>query len=238
MLGGPIGGLIGLALAEFLANDQSEGKVGDQFRTGGRSKSTSHVQPGDFHVSLLVLSAIVIKADGIVDKRELNFVRDRFVQMFGKDKANQSFEIFKSIVNKDIKITPICEQIRRNMAHSSRLQLIYFLFGVAGADGHTDPSEIETIHRIARNLYISDIDFEAIRATFLPKNDLSSSYKILEIDENATETEIKKAYRKMAVKFHPDKLEHLGEDVQKAAKEKFIKVQEAYELICKKKGIR
>lgn len=238
-MGGPIGLLIGFALAELLTTDQSGPKrrAGEAFRTGGRAAKDQHVQPGDFHVSLLVLSAIVIKADGVVDQRELDYVRQRFVQMFGKEKANESFEIFKTIVNKDIKLIPICEQIRRNMAHSSRLQLIHFLFGVAGADGKTDYTEVDVIRKIARNLYISEADFESIKATFQPANNLAAAYKILEISEDATEAEIKKAYRKMVVKYHPDKLQHLGEDVQKAAQEKFIKVQEAYDSICKAKGI-
>ena len=66
--------------------------------------------------------------------------------------------------------------------------------------------------------------------------DVNSDYKILEIEPEATTEEIKKAYRKVAIKFHPDKVASLGEDVQKAAKEKFQKVLEAYENIKKQRG--
>lgn len=238
--GGPIGAIVGAAAAELFTGNMptdASKKAQRTFNNGGRRVRQDHTQPGDFHISLLILSAVVIKSDGVVDQRELDFVRTRFVQLFGKDKANESFRIFKGIIKQDINVKEVTDQIRRNMAHSSRLQLIYFLFGVAGADGNTDNREIDVIHKIARYLYISDPDFESIRATFAPKDNLPAAYRVLEIGEDATNEEVKKAYRKMAVKYHPDKLQHLGEDVRKAAQEKFIKVQEAYDLICKKRGI-
>lgn len=236
-LGGPIGAVLGWLAAEAMtgAAAQMDKSASDTFKRGGRARPRQ-TQEGDFQISLLVLSAVVIKADGVVDSRELDYVRARFVALFGKEKANESFRIFKEVVNQNIDTRAVCEQIRRNMAHSGRLQLIHFLFGVAGSDGHTADSELDAIHKIARYLYISDADFESLRATLQPKTNLSSAYRILELSEDAVETEVKKAYRKMAVKYHPDKLEHLGEDVQKAAKEKFIKVQEAYDTICKAKG--
>lgn len=230
-VGGILGGILGGVAAEILTGgDSTKQKAGKSFRTGGRT-SADNTQPGDFHISLLVLSAIVIKADGVVDKRELDYVRQRFVQMFGVEKANESFILFKHIVKQNIKITEVCEQIRRNMAHSGRLQLVYFLFEVAGADGKTDASEIDVIRKIARYLNVREMDFESIHATFVGTNTLSSAYTILEIEDSATDEEVKKAYRKMAVKYHPDKLQHLGEDVQKAAQDKFVKVQEAYDKI-------
>ena len=66
--------------------------------------------------------------------------------------------------------------------------------------------------------------------------DFKDYYKILGVERKASAEEIKKAYRKVAIKFHPDKVASLGEDVQKAAKEKFQKVLEAYENIKKQRG--
>jgi DnaJ like chaperone protein len=63
-----------------------------------------------------------------------------------------------------------------------------------------------------------------------------SAYKILEIDKSATNDEIKRAYRNMVKKYHPDKLVHLGKEHQKGAEEKFRKVQEAYEQLQKERG--
>ena len=68
-------------------------------------------------------------------------------------------------------------------------------------------------------------------------HNLDDDYKILEVSSDATNEEVKKAYRKAAIKHHPDKVSHLGEEVRKAAEEKFSKVNEAYERIKKSRGM-
>ena len=67
---------------------------------------------------------------------------------------------------------------------------------------------------------------------------VDSDYKILGINSNATDDELKKAYRKMAIKFHPDKVATMGEEYVKGAKEKFQQIQEAYEAIKKERGLK
>ena len=67
---------------------------------------------------------------------------------------------------------------------------------------------------------------------------LESAYQILGINSSSDEAEIKKAYRKLAIKYHPDKVSQLGEDFQKGAKEKFQKVQDSYEKIKEARGIK
>ena len=82
---------------------------------------------------------------------------------------------------------------------------------------------------------INPYDFESIKSMFLAKGGVSSEqhYTVLGITKQATDTEVKKAYRKMAVKYHPDKLQGVSEDIKKLAEEKFLKVKEAYEQIMK-----
>lgn len=121
------------------------------------------------------------------------------------------------------------------MSHSTRLQLIHFLFGIAQADGQVLSLEEEEIRRIAGYLYVNEFDYGSIKAMFYNESD--SDYKILEVSKNATNEEVKKAYRKMAKKYHPDKLQGLGEEHLKGAKEKFQKIQLAYEKIKKERGI-
>ena len=94
---------------------------------------------------------------------------------------------------------------------------------------------IEKLLEFTRYLNISRIDFESIKAMFFKSSD--SDYKILEIDKNCTNDELKKAYRELAKKHHPDKVQNLGEVYVKAAKEKFSKIQAAYENIKKQRGI-
>jgi len=226
--GGPIGAIIGLALGSMFDASSKEGSV--------RSQNKSATRSGDFEVSLLILASIVIKADGKQDQRELDFVRAQFVRMYGKARANKAFNLFREISKQaNISTRQVCLQIRQMMDHASRLQLIHFLFGIAKSDHHVADPEVEAIALIASYLGINPKDFESIKAMFYNTSD--SAYKILELDPNATRSEIKKAYRKMAKKHHPDKVSHLGKEHQKGAEEKFRKVQEAYEQLQKEKRI-
>jgi DnaJ like chaperone protein len=121
------------------------------------------------------------------------------------------------------------------MDHPSRLQLVHFLFGIANADGQIHESEHKLIAHIAQQMGISEKDYQSIEAMFIANTD--AAYKILEVEATATDDELKKAYRKMAVKYHPDKVHYLGEDIQKAAHEKFQKVNEAWDTVKKQRGI-
>ena len=143
--------------------------------------------------------------------------------------------MLRNLLKQNIPIADVCQQIRRNMDHPSRLQMLHFLFGIAAADGIIHESEHNLIAFIAQHLGISEKDYQSIESMFVANTD--AAYKILEAEPSATDDELKKAYRKMALKYHPDKVTYLGEDVQKAAHEKFQKVNEAWETIKKQRGI-
>lgn len=229
---GPIGGILGFVVGSFV-DGFSETELMDFNNNTNERKST---QSGDFEISLLVLAAIVIKSDGSVDKRELDFVRSSFVSMYGQERANHAFKLFKGIIqNNKISTRQVCLQINRHMNHSARLQLLHFLFGVAKSDGTVTEKELNKINTIAGYLNINHHDFNSIKAMFY--NEVDSSYKILEIDKAASDAEVKNAYRKMVKKYHPDKLRNLGPEHVKGAEDKFRQVQSAYEHIQKERGL-
>jgi len=231
--GGPIGGVLGFALGSLLDGLSNADLQTFQNTHQGAQKS----QAVDFEMSLLVLSAIVIKADEKIDQRELDFVRSQFVKMFGKDRANAAFRLFKGIMaTHQISTKAICEQIRINTSHATRLQLLHFLFGIAKSDSVVDELEIQILKTIANYLYISQADYESIQAMFY--NDAKRAYLILEIEETASVEEVKKAYRTLVKKHHPDKLQHLSEAQLKGANDKFLQIQAAYESIQKERGFK
>jgi DnaJ like chaperone protein len=231
-LGGPIGSILGFAVGSFIDGFSKE----DLQLAKSYGAGNSNVQSGDFEVSLLLLSSIVIKADGKIDERELLFVREHFKRMYGEERATNAYKLFNIFIKSNQISTPqICTQIRQNLTHASRLQLVHFLFGIANADGAVLEVEVNAIKTIAGYLYVNLHDFESIKAMFYNNSD--STYRILEIEKTASNDEVKLAYRKMAKKYHPDKLQHLGEEHIKGAEEKFKQVSMAYEQIQKERGM-
>jgi DnaJ like chaperone protein len=212
---------------------EGDGRTRRRRSTRTRNQSQPQTQSGDFEVSLLILASIVIKADGKQDQKELDFVRQQFANIYGKERANHAFKLFKSISKQEVSARQVCLQIKQMMDHPSRLQLLHFLFGIAKADGHVTEDEVKQIYTISGYLGISSRDYESIKAMFYNGSD--NAYKILEIDKNATISEIKAAYRKMAKKYHPDRVVHLGKEHQEGAEEKFRQVQQAYEFLQKER---
>ena len=215
---GPIGAIIGYY-------------IGKSFFDGKNDQAKA------YELSLLILSSLVIKADGKVVKAELDYVKKFFVSTFGVAKANNYFQIFNKLNKQSLisKLRPVCQQLNANINHASRLQIIHFLFGVSASDNDIHSSEVQLINKISGYLNINQYDFESIKSMFISKgdNNLEKWYSILEIDKNATNSEIKKAHRKMVSKYHPDKLKGVGDDIVKLAEEKFLLVQQAYEEIMK-----
>ena len=221
--GGPLGAIIGFAIGSaFGSNSESKEYIGGT------------TQQRDFNVSLLVLSAAVMKADGSVKKSELDYVKRFFLTNFGQERAEKYILMLREILKQDIQVYDVSQQVGRFMDYSSKLQLLHYLFGIASADGTTHEKEIDIISVIAKYMGISSSDFQSIKAMFV--QDVDSAYKILGIDINATDDEVKKAYREMAKKYHPDKVSYLGEEVRKSAEQKLQEVNEAYDKIRKQRG--
>jgi len=221
---GPLGGVLGFVL----------GSVLDQAQTGTQASPAGRTTTGDFAMSLLVLVAAVMKADGKVVKSELDYVKTFFTRNFGSVATQEAMLYLRDLLKQSIPVRDVSRQIKNQLDYSSRLQLLHLLYGISLADGIIHPQEISLIDQIAADLGISRQDSMSIKSMFV--EDIDSAYKILEIDKSASNEDIKRAYRQMAIKYHPDKVGYLGEDFRKAANEKFQKVNEAYEKIKKERG--
>jgi len=259
--GSPLGALAGYALGAFLDGDFSsfgnriESDSYDDYTRNStrnsqqdtystRQQSTYEGQRNSFLFSLLALASYVIRADGKIMHSEMEYVRNFLRQNFGEQAVTQGeqillklFEYQKKVGSSQFQsiILQSCQQIRQNMNYSQRLQLVNFLVMIAKADGSVVDAEISAIQQLASYLGISQTDMNSMLN--LEKDDLESAYKVLGISPSATDEEVKAAYRKMALKHHPDKVATLGEDVRKAAEKKFQEINAAKDRIYKARGL-
>ena len=228
--GGPLGGIIGYAMGGLFSGSNPRvirSEVNDTFGNTEEKR--------DFNVTLLVLSAAVMKADGNVKKSELDYVKRFFLQNFGQERAENYIKMLREILEKDYNLYEVSQQVGRYMDYASRLQLLHYLFGIANADGGISREELGVINTISDYMNVTNSDFSSVKAMFIKETD--SAYKILGIDPSATDEEVKKAYREMAKKNHPDLVSNLGEEVREAAEKKFQEVNAAYEAIKKQRGM-
>lgn len=224
-IGGPIGAIVGFAFGSFVDASNLEKFVAVKQNT----------TTGDFVVSMLVLIAAVMKADRRLLQSELTFVKGYLVKAFGEDEAQEMLRILRDILKQEIPLKDVTRQIKSSMDYPSRLQLVHLIFGIAVADGTIAEPELILIEQIALDLGLSAADIASVRNMFIRSTDWA--YKILEVDPAADNETIKKAYRQFAMKNHPDKIAYLGEEIRQKAQEKFQKINEAYMVIKKERGI-
>lgn len=238
ILGGAIGGFVGILIGFLLGGILDKlHEDGGQLWLNKRAPATiKDTDPNDFIVGSILLAGAVVKADGEVDDLELSYVRTFLIEQFGTAQMDDYWHILMESINNDFDLKKTTLQIRRTTSYETRLQLVYFLFGIANADYSIDEPEIAAVKVISIHLGVEAGEFDSIKAMFYRAMD--AYYKILEISPSARDEEVKEAYHYMLKKYHPDKLEHLGEGVKKAATAKFLKVQEAYEGIKKERGFR
>lgn len=216
------------------------GSLADSLNSNGstvfRDFTRPQVSPADFELNLLSLCSLVIKADGKVSQQELDYVRRYFLQTYGKERANAIFRTFNEVIKKrEISAQRICSYLNTHTRYEVRLQLVHFLFGIAQADGQVSKAEVAKLREIAGYLRVGATDFESIMAMFVRSAD--TAYTILEIERSATDEEVKKAYRAMAKKYHPDRVNTQDEAIRRGAEEKFKEVQKAYETIQRERGM-
>ena len=237
-IGGPIGALLGFGIGSlFEKNDKN----------GTPRKDPQINSEGDLLVALMVLVAAVMKADGVVKKSELDYVKQFLRRNFGDDKSLQLLSVLRDVLKQDIPVAQVCQQIKDNTDYSTRYHVMDFLVGLAAADYVLDPAEDRMLTHIRVLLGIQVSDYLSMRARYGSASHQSASssttytkdpYKVLGLERTATDDEVKSAYRRFAMKYHPDKVEHLGEELKKNAEAQFREINEAYEAIKAERGIK
>lgn len=224
-----------------------------QYQYGGQNGSSNahsnEEQRNSFLFSMLVLSSYIIKADNKIMHSEMEFVRQFLRQNFGEQAVNQGQEILLKLfeIQKQQGIQVFrntihqsCAEIKHNMNVSQRLQLLNYLVIIAKVDGYVSPEEIKALKEVARHLGLTAKDVDSMlnmENGARTNSNIEDAYKVLGLSSTATDDEVKVAYRKMALKHHPDRVATLGEDIRKAAEKKFQDINDAKERIFKARGL-
>jgi DnaJ like chaperone protein len=206
---------------------------------------------------ILALTSVIIKADGRVDQSELNIVKHRLSMDYSPEMVQKYMTKLRSLLSKQIRVTEICGIINAHFNAPAKIQLLHFLTSIAVANRYLTSNEYNWLAKIAQQIGVPPRSLQSIlamfdftmenggsnkqgssnsRQQFNRGGSLQNAYKILEVDSSASDAEIKKAYRKLAMLHHPDKVSHLGEQVQRGAKVKFQKISDAYELVKTSRG--
>ena len=130
-----------------------------------------------------------------------------------------------------------CVQIAHNMDIAQRLQLLNYLVMIAKADGRVTADEVTALKEVAHYMGLSAQEVDSMLNLSQGGNNLDAAYQVLEISPEATDEEVKAAYRRMALKHHPDRVATLGDDVRRGAEKKFQEINEAKERIFKARGM-
>lgn len=257
--GGPLGALAGFAIGWLFDAATSNGSADAsqwqqrQERAYQHTQGTQYEQQmyegqrNSFLFSLLVLASYIIRADGRVMHSEMQTVRQFLRLNFGEEAVVEGDEILRKLFEHQKQVGPMafrttirsaCTQIAQHMDYAQRLQLLNFLVVIAQADGRVAPEELAALHEVTSYLGLQMDELDSMLNMRDGTSNLDAAYKVLGIAPTATDDEVKAAYRRMALKHHPDRVATLGDDVKKAAQRKFQDINNAKEAIFKARGMK
>lgn len=217
---------------------------------GKRTVQFKRYQTHDVMDAFLILAADISRADGHFTRSELDYLRNYLEHNLGTAKARDALLRLQDILQEPYRVNSACEFIKLHFNMHERIQVVQFLFGLAAADGAFRFEELTEIEKISLMLGIGHEEFELIKAMYIGGSSYSSGggsgfrshtidndYKTLGVSPDASDDEVKKAYRELAKKYHPDKWAHKGESERKEAEEKFARLTDAYDRIKKSRGM-
>lgn len=256
LIGGLIGSLIGLWIGHLFDRALSNSQIAFVFET---VRDRNQIQQQFFETTFLLMGHMA-KADGRVSEDEIQAARNVMQQMrLNEAQKQHAIDLFSRGKNPDFDVD---SQVRKYVqtAHGNRMlsqMMLEILVMFSMVDGEIHDNEHALLHRIGIGLGFAESDvlrmlhraqaqqhwrqsgYQQQGTNIPPSRDaLKDAYEMLEVDENATDAEVKKAYRRQMNKHHPDKLTARGmpEEMIKMATEKAQEIQAAYDLIMKARG--
>jgi DnaJ like chaperone protein len=227
--GNPLGAVIGGIIGHFIKDAPLEE---DSTRTS-RAGPDPRQQAEEFYfvANLVGICAAMMKADGDVHPEEVQAVR-RFFERLGY--RGESMEIVKKLLkeslDRDLDLNALCLDFKNKTDYSARLLLMECLSDIAAADGHVHPAERAMMDRVGSILGVTEAD-KGRTSGPQPSAHKKSDHEVLGIPHTASTDEIKRAYRELAMKYHPDRVAHLGDEFKDLAHKKFVEIQQAYDRL-------
>ena len=222
-IGGPLGGILG-----FFA-----GTVFDSFEIHIFRKKDKETAMGSFASGLLGLIAAVMKSGKPDAKPVRDYVIHFLKQNFGDKEAVDAYSFLKQKLKHSTSLNADCTLICNELDYSSRLQLTHFLYNLASIDGHATDAEQDILNIITKGLRVAISEKRSVGSVFVQEDSIVAAYETLGVHRSASIIDIKKAYRTLAIKYHPDKVAYLGEELRKNANNRFQQLTHAYEIIKK-----
>lgn len=255
-LGKWIGGAVGYmalgplgALAGFFIGGLFDRAAEEEITTSGAQGSTYYEgQRNSFLFSMLVMASYVIRADRRIMHSEMEFVRQFLRRQFGEEAVVEGEQILLKLFEEAKRMdqtTPggyhqvildCGQQIAMNLNYEQRLQLLSFLVQIAQSDGNVCSEEIQALREVTQAMGLAAQELDSLM--HLRGDSLEEAYQVLEISPSATDEEVKAAYRRLALKHHPDRVAALGEDIRRASEEKFQQINNAKDRIYKARGLK
>ena len=245
---GPLGGILAFLIGSFIESASSGTTTGGSRQSSfEQQQEEANQQQGDrnsFLLSMLVMAAYIIKADGRVMHSEMELVRNFLRQNFGAEAAQQGNDIMLKLFDEEKRqgriafrrtIRQSCQEAARYMDYSGRLQLLNFLVMIAQADGGVDDAELTALKELALWMQMQESEVDSM--LHMKGDSLDDAYRVLGVSPQATDEELKRAYRRLALEHHPDRVAKLGDDVRRAAEKKFQEINAAKERIWKARGL-
>ena len=240
-LGGPLGAMMGAMMGGRVSSATSRTR-----HAGGYSAQEMQAV---FTVALVSLAAKVAKADGRVCEDEIRAFDDFLKNNMRLSKAERVnaarvFNLARDNTNEATEFAAQLKQLFRGDRNRLR-DIITLLFMIALADGELHPQEEVIISQIAQAMGLNKQDVENCEATYNAtrrggsSTSVSDAYKVLGVNENSSDAEVKSSHRKLVREYHPDVLASKGlpEDFLEYAQQKMVAINDAWDVIKEKRGM-
>ena len=238
-----IGGIIGYVIGAVIdgIKDSKVTHDGQQSEYGGGQRN----EYDTFLYYLMYLSADIIFADGKIYQTETDFLRKYLSETLGPQAAQKGMSFFEQlkmerrqhgVATWNASVQKVCRDLNKLMPEAHRLQIIAFLAEICKCDGKAEATEIKALRNIA---YHMGLDADVVNQMFaLGGQSLDDAYRVLGVTPDASDDDVRKAYKKMVLQHHPDRVAHLGEEVKSAATKKMQEINKAKDAIYTARNIK